>query len=92
MGGFNTFLFNLVVFNGIFSTGITRSGGSPINDRISIQGIAQFLGTSPSLPNGFNSNAFNTLSFNGAINTGSSGINSYTVNENEIMRITVANN
>jgi hypothetical protein len=90
MGGFNTFLFNLITFNGIFSSTITRSGGSPIDDRISIYGVALELGTSPSLPNGFNSNSFNTLPYNGASYTGSSGENTVTTNENEIMRISIA--
>lgn len=90
MGGFNTFLFNLANFNGIFSSLITRSGGSLIEDRISIKGETFILGTSPSLPNGFNGTAFNQEFFNGASLTGSSGENIVTTNNNEIMRISIA--
>lgn len=90
MGGFNTFLFNLIPFNSIISSLISRSGGSPIDDRITIQGIALDVATSPSLSNGFNSYGFNTIMYNGANEQGSSGENSLTVNENEILRISVA--
>jgi hypothetical protein len=90
MGGFNTFLFNLDIFNGVFSSVISESGGSPINDRISIQGVALASFPSPSLPNGFNGASFNGNLFNGAPYKGSSGQNITTVNDNEIMRISVA--